>query len=77
MTIPQVIIQADYLPAAVRLSNAEHRMYEAELALHAARQSQVDFWISAAYDRLHEAILEHGAARSDLAWMNEQLRPAC
>jgi hypothetical protein len=43
---------------------AERRLYDAETALHAARQSGVDAWVAAAYDRLHEAILEHAAVRS-------------
>jgi hypothetical protein len=77
MTIPQVVSPTDYLPAAVRLSDAEHHMYEAELALHAAHQSHVDSWIAAASDRLHEAILEHSAARRELNWLTERLRPAC
>jgi hypothetical protein len=37
-------------------------MYDAETALHAARQTHVDAWIAAAYDHLHAAILEHTAA---------------
>ncbi|MDP9093065.1 MAG: hypothetical protein M3N95_09040 [Actinomycetota bacterium] len=41
---------------------AEQRMYDAEVALHLARQTRVDEWISVAYDRLHEAILKHAQA---------------
>jgi hypothetical protein len=37
-------------------------VYDAECALHAARQTQVDAWISAASDKLHQAILELDAA---------------
>jgi hypothetical protein len=37
-------------------------LYDAECALHAARQSHVDAWISAASDKLHQAILELDAA---------------
>ena len=37
-------------------------MYDAEIALHAAHQSHVGAWITAAADRLHEAIVEHTAA---------------
>jgi hypothetical protein len=36
-------------------STAE-RLYAAEVALHHARQTQVDEWIAAAYDRLHVAV---------------------
>jgi hypothetical protein len=35
---------------------AAKRLYEAEVALHCARQSHVDAWIAAAADRLHDAI---------------------
>jgi len=45
-----------------RLAEAAERLYRAEVALHAAFQSGVDAWISAAYDRLHEAIAEHLSA---------------
>ena len=41
---------------------AERRMYDVEIALHAAHQSHVGAWITAAADRLHEAIVEHTAA---------------
>jgi hypothetical protein len=41
---------------------AARHMYEAEVALHAARQSHVDAWVAAAYDHLHRAISEHLAA---------------
>jgi hypothetical protein len=38
---------------------AARRLYEAELALHAARQSGVDHWIAAAADRLHDAVTNY------------------
>jgi hypothetical protein len=41
---------------------AECRMCDAESAPHAAHQSHVGAWITAAGDRLHEAIVEHTAA---------------
>jgi hypothetical protein len=44
---------------------AARRMYEAEVALHAARQSRVDEWVAAATEKLHEAIVEHLAATSE------------
>lgn len=34
-------------------------MYEAEVALHAARQTGVDEWVRAACDKLHDAIARH------------------
>ena len=43
-------------------SDAARRLYDAEVALHIARQTGVAAWISAAYDRLHEAITDHTAA---------------
>jgi hypothetical protein len=49
-------------PDGDALLRAEQRMYDAETALHAARQTQVDAWISAAYDQLHVAIVAHSAA---------------
>jgi hypothetical protein len=37
---------------------AERDLYDAECALHVAHQTQVDPWISAAADHLHEAVLD-------------------
>jgi hypothetical protein len=48
--------------AVERVRAAEGSMYDAEVALHAAHQSHVGAWITAAGDRLHEAIVEHTAA---------------
>lgn len=59
---------------AVGISLAEHHvdtaarhMYEAEITLHYARQSHIDAWVAAAYDRLHEAVLEHTTALAERA----------
>lgn len=52
---------AGHAPAA-ELRDAERRMYDAECALHFAHQSRVDAWITAAADRLHEAITAHSCA---------------
>jgi hypothetical protein len=41
---------------------AARRLYDAETALHAARQTGIDAWITAAYDRLHEAIRQYESA---------------
>jgi hypothetical protein len=41
---------------------AARRLYDAETALHAARQSHVDAWIVAAGDRLHHAVTAYLAA---------------
>jgi hypothetical protein len=46
------------------LDAAARRMYDAEVALHAARQAHVDEWVAAAYGRLHDAIEDHTAALS-------------
>lgn len=43
------------------------RVYEAETALHVARQTKVDCWISAASDRLHEALVEYLKFADDTA----------
>ena len=44
------------------VNDAAKRLYDAEAALHIARQTGVGSWISAAYDRLHEAVAGHTAA---------------
>jgi hypothetical protein len=49
-----------------READAARRLYDAEIALHIARQTGVDAWITAAYDRLHEAIAAHTAAVTPL-----------
>lgn len=46
---------------------AARRLYNAEVALHAAHASRVDAWIAAAADRLHEAIQAHLAAQAAVA----------
>jgi hypothetical protein len=43
---------------------AAGRLYDAETALHAARQTHVDAWIAAAGDRLHDAVSAYLAARA-------------
>lgn len=55
----------DTAPAEDRVGVAALHLYEADFALHIARQSGVAAWITAAYDRLHEAVLEHDAALAD------------
>jgi hypothetical protein len=56
----QATAAADGRQAAI--SEAARRLYDAEIALHIARQTGVGAWIIAAYDRLHEAIVNHTAA---------------
>jgi hypothetical protein len=65
--------QLTLAPTSERLAAAAVRLYDAEVALHIARQSGVDRWIAAAYDRLHLALAEHAAARAD----HEILRARC
>ena len=48
--------------ATIDIDAAARRLYDAEVALHIAHTSQVDAWITAAADRLHEAIEAHLAA---------------
>jgi hypothetical protein len=40
-------------------------LYDAECALHVAHQTHVDAWITAASDRLHEAVADHLALLAD------------
>jgi hypothetical protein len=47
------------VPRLTELEAAAARLYDAEVALHCARQTQVDAWVAAAYDRLHEAVEAH------------------
>jgi hypothetical protein len=53
---------ADLDARQAAISEAARRLYDAEIALHIARQTGVGAWISAAYDRLHEAVVAHNAA---------------
>jgi len=48
-------------------ANAARCLYDAETVLHAARQSGVDAWITAAYDRLHDAITTYDSLTSQPA----------
>jgi hypothetical protein len=64
MTIAATAADLDGRQAAVR--DAARRLYDAEIALHIARQTGVGAWIIAAYDRLSEAIAGHTAAKAAL-----------
>jgi hypothetical protein len=44
--------------------SAARALYDAEVALHAAHQTQVDEWIRVAADRLHDAVLRYEACVS-------------
>ncbi len=45
--------------ARPQAEEAARHLYDAEVALHIAHQSHVDAWITAAADRLHDALVEH------------------
>ena len=44
------------------LATAARRLYDAECAMHQARQSHIDAWIAAAAEKLHRAIGDYLAA---------------
>ena len=46
-----------------RLAAAATRLYDAEVALHIARQTGIDSWVAAAYDRLHLAVEDYRVSR--------------
>jgi hypothetical protein len=45
--------------AEARVQSAASHLYDAEVTLHAAHQSHLDQWITAASDRLHEAVMDY------------------
>lgn len=49
----------DTVATDVDIETAARRLYHAEVALHDAHASGVDAWITAASDRLHQAVVEH------------------
>ena len=57
------------------ISEAARRLYDAEIALHIARQTGVGAWISAAYDRLHEAVVAHNAAIAPVPQSRQSAQP--
>ena len=59
------------------VSDAAKRLYDAEAALHIARQTGVYAWIGAAYDRLHEAIADHIAAADAYEGIARTHRASC
>jgi hypothetical protein len=74
------MITAEYEPAPTEgaaepvaaCARAARRLYEAELALHAAREAGVDAWVASAYEKLHRAVAEHRSASLD--WQNSLRR---
>ena len=63
MTITQTADtgRADDQGAAAR-GDAAYALHRAEIAPHEAHQTQVDEWITAANDRLHDALVRYLAA---------------
>lgn len=55
-----------------RVGDAARHLYEAEVALHIARQSGIDAWIAAAYDRLHPAVVEYETALGQHGGVDER-----
>jgi hypothetical protein len=45
-----------------RVHTTACHLYDAECALHVAHQTHIDAWITAASDRLHQALAAHLAA---------------
>jgi hypothetical protein len=62
------VIQLEAVVSAARaaLERAKARQYAQECVLHDARAAQVDAWVAAAYERLHEAIRGVREATADL-----------
>lgn len=52
----------DAVDSETRVRVAAQHLYEAECALHAARQTCVDEWVAAAAEKLHDSLVEHLAA---------------
>jgi len=59
--------QIRYQEAFARKRAACGGLYDAEIALHAARQSDVDDWVQAASEHLHMALLVLSVAEADVA----------
>lgn len=62
MTAPTLQTSRIERKSDVAVAAAATRLYDAEIALHIARQTGVDSWVAAAYDRLHVAIVAHRTA---------------
>jgi hypothetical protein len=56
-----------YVQALEAREQTARELYEAEVALHHARQSGVDHWVGAAGDHLHIAVVRHQHAEAVLA----------
>jgi hypothetical protein len=67
MTTQATRTDADQSRATLAASSAAVRLHCAELALHDAHQTHVDAWISAAADRLHDAVVLYTQTQAALA----------
>jgi hypothetical protein len=67
MTITEAADLNSYKLAVAARDTAALALYETELALHDAHQSQIDTWIAATSDRLHLAVARHIATENTLA----------
>ena len=56
-----------YVQALEARERTARELYEAEVALHHARQSGVDRWVGAAGDHLHIALVRYEHAEAVLA----------
>jgi hypothetical protein len=73
MTIMQnATTEQTYGQAVVAKNDAARALYRAEIAVHDARQTHVDQWISAANDRLHIAVTRYLAADTLVSCLREQ-----
>jgi len=75
MTIETSVAIAAQDQRRAAIGEAARHLYDAESALHIARQSGVGTWISAAYDRLSEAIADHVRAVATPQAGTESLLP--
>jgi hypothetical protein len=50
-------IRASTAEEDIAVERARARLYDAECALHAARQTHIEAWIAAAADHLHKVLL--------------------
>jgi hypothetical protein len=75
MTIETSVAIAAQDQRRAAIGEAARHLYDAESALHIARQSGVGTWISAAYDRLSEAIADHVRAVATPQTGTESLLP--
>ncbi len=66
MTTTSATSEALYESYLADRNRTAHSLYEAELAVHDARQSHVDTWLQAANDHLHAAVMAYLEAEARL-----------